>query len=162
VFVVVERHGPSRSALIDSDKTAKLLPWVERFVQKDAHLMTDENHSYRKIGQKYASHKWVKHSMEEFARGDVHNNTAESFNALLEQAKLGVFHKISTKHLKRYLNEISFRWDHRIPKKRISKNGIKKTAMIPMPAIIKLQSLISRAFGRQMLWTKKGGVRTAN
>ena len=50
VLVAVKRHGPVRSALIDSDKTAELLPWVERFVQKDANLMTDENHSYRKIG----------------------------------------------------------------------------------------------------------------
>ena len=79
VLVAVSRHGSVRLALINSDKTAELLPWVERFVQKDANLMTDENYSYRKIGQQYASHQWVKHTMEEFARGEVHNNTAESF-----------------------------------------------------------------------------------
>jgi len=77
VFVAVERHGPARSALITSDKTSELSPLVDQFVQKEAHLMTDENHSYRKIGQQYADHSWVKHSMHEFARGDVHNNTAD-------------------------------------------------------------------------------------
>ena len=159
VLVAVERHGPVRSALIDSDKTAELLPWVERFVQKDAHLMTDENYAYRRIGQQYASHAWVKHSMEEFSRGDVHNNTAESFNSLLERAKFGVFHHMSTQHLKRYLNEIGFRWDHRLPKEKVTKTGAKKTVMVPMPALGKMQSLLARAFGRQIRRTKTGGIR---
>jgi len=159
VLVAVERRGPVRSALIDSDKTAELQPLVERFVQKEAHLMSDENHSYRKIGQQYASHAWVKHSMEEFARGDVHNNTAESFSSLLERAKLGVFHRMSTTHLRRYLNEIGFRWDHRLPKEKVTKNGEKKTVMIPMPVMTKLQSLLSRAFGKQIRRTKSGGIR---
>jgi transposase-like protein len=162
VFVVVERHGPVRSALIDSEKTSELQPWVERFVEKSAHLMTDEHHSYRKIGQQYASHEYVKHSMEEYARGDIHNNTAESFSSLLERAKLGVFHHMSTKHLKRYLNEIGFRWDHRIPKEKTTKKGKKKNVMIPMAPIIKLQSLAANAVGRQILWTKNGGIRICN
>ncbi|CAB1075410.1 ISSpo8, transposase, partial [Olavius algarvensis Delta 1 endosymbiont] len=48
----------------------------------------------------------VNHSAKEYARGDVHNNTAESFNSILERAKQGVFHYMSSKHLPRYLNEI--------------------------------------------------------
>jgi hypothetical protein len=120
--------------------------------------MTDENRSYRKIGKQYAAHSWVKHSMEEFARGDTHNNTAESFNSLLERAKQGVFHYMSTKHLPHYLDEIGFRWDHRIPKTKVTKNGERKTVMVPLPVMDKLRSLFVNATGRQMLWTKKGGI----
>ncbi len=162
VLVAVERKGQVRSVPISSDKTSELFPWIDQFVQKDAHLMTDENHAYRKIGQQYASHSWVKHSMEEFARGDVHNNTAESFNSLLERAKLGVFHHLSKKHLPRYLDEIGFRWNHRIPKEKVTKNGIKKIVMIPMPVMNKLQSLLARAFGRQIRRTINGGIRRLN
>jgi transposase-like protein len=158
VLVAVERHGPVRSALIASDKAAEISPWVEYFVQKEAHLMSDENHAYRKIGKQFASHAWVKHSIKEFARGDVHNNTAESFNALLERAKQGVFHHLSKKHLTRYLNEIGFRWDHRIPKEKVTKSGIKKTVMVPMPLVVRLQSLLSRAFGSQLRQTRNGGI----
>ena len=124
VLVAVERQGPVRSVLIDSDTASEISPWVERFVQKEAHLMTDENLAYGKIGKQFASNSWVKHSMKEFARGDVHNNTAESFNSLLERAKMGVFHHLSKKHLTRYLNEIGFRWDHRVPKEKVTKSGI--------------------------------------
>ncbi|MHC4792335.1 MAG: IS1595 family transposase [Planctomycetota bacterium] len=159
ILVAVERKGAVRSVPVTSDKTADLFPWIDQFVQKDAHLMTDENFAYRKIGQQYASHSWVKHSMEEFARGDVHNNTAESFSSLLERAKLGVFHHLSTKHLTRYLNEIAFRWDHRFSKEKVTKSGRKKTVMIPMPVMNKFQSLLARAFGRQIRLTTNGGIR---
>lgn len=94
VFIAVERKGSVCSALVDSYKSSDVLPRVNQFVQKSACLMTDENHSYRKIGKQYVARSCVKHAMEEFARGDTHNNTAESFNSLLERAKQGVFHYI--------------------------------------------------------------------
>jgi hypothetical protein len=72
-LVAVERKGAVRSVPVGSDKTSELFPWIDQFVQKEAYLMTDENHAYRKFGQQYASHSWVKHSREEIARGDVHN-----------------------------------------------------------------------------------------
>ena len=159
VLVAVERHGPVRSALIDSNKTAELLPLIEGFVQKEAQLMTDENYAYQKIGRQYASHEWVKHSMEEFARGDVHNNTAESFNSLLERAKQGVFHYMSQIHLPRYLNEIGFRWDHRMPKEIVTKHRARKIIMVALPVMDMLRSLLTHAVGRQLRRTADGGVR---
>jgi transposase-like protein len=158
VFVAVQRKGPVRSALVDSDKTSILKPLVDGFVQPDAHLMTDQNHSYRKIGQEYAGHSWVNHSMEEFSRDGVNNNTAESFNSLLERAKLGVFHYMSTQHLQKYLNEIGFRWDHRIPVEKKTKKGKTKIKMVPLPVMQMLYSLLSRSTGKQNRRTKNSGI----
>lgn len=158
VLVVVQRQGAVRSALVDSDSAAQLCPWVERFAQKDAYLMTDENRAYLKIGKLYAGHTSVTHSAKEFARGDVHNNTAESFSSILERARQGVFHYISNQHLPRYLNEIGFRWDHRIPTEKKTKKDEKKIVMIAMPVIDLLYSLLSRALGRQIRRSKKGGI----
>ncbi len=154
----VQRQGAVRSALVDSDSVAELGPWVERFAQKEAHLMTDENQAYLQIGKHFAGHSSVNHSAKEYARGDVHNNTAESFNSILERAKQGVFHYMSSKHLPRYLNEIGFRWDHRIPTKKKTKKGTKKIVMIAMPVLELLYSLLSRALGRQIRRSKKGGI----
>lgn len=158
ILIAVERQGPVRSALFTSGKTSHLFPFVDQFVQKETNLMTDENYAYRKIGLQYNAHFWVKHSMGEFARGDVHNNTAESFSALLERAKEGIFHYLSKKHLTRYLNEIGFRWDHRIPIEKVTKKGTKKTVMIPIPVMGRLQSLLTRAAGRQLRQTINGGI----
>jgi transposase-like protein len=95
VFVAVERNGPVRAVPVKSDKLADLLPHIKRFVDKGAHLMTDQLQSYNTAGKMFASHDWVNHSQKEFARGEAHNNTAESFNANLERARLGVFHYMS-------------------------------------------------------------------
>jgi hypothetical protein len=62
-----------------------------------------------------ASHVWVNHQRKEYGRGDIHNNTAESFNAILEWARQDVFHYLRKKHLSRYLHEIGFRWNQREP-----------------------------------------------
>jgi len=157
-LVAAQRQGAVRSALVDSDSAAALSPWVNRFAQKEAHLMTDENRAYLQIGKHYAGHSSVNHSAKEYARGDVHNNTAESFNSILERAKQGVFHYMSHQHLPRYLNEIGFRWDHRTPKKKKTKKGKKKIVMIALPVMELLNSLLSGAVGRQIRRSKKGGI----
>ena len=88
--------------------------------------MTDQHHSFRHIASDYAGHSTVNHLRKQYVDGNTHTNTAESFGALLERAKLGVFHYMSSKHLSRYLNEIGFRWDHRIPEVKITKKETKK------------------------------------
>lgn len=121
VFVAAEHQGQVRSALITSDQAAELRPFVERFVGRQVYLMTHRNWAYQQIGKDYAAHSWVNHSEKEFARCDLHNNTAESFNSLLERAKQDVFHLMSQKHLPRYLNEIGYRWAHHVPKEIVTK-----------------------------------------
>jgi hypothetical protein len=111
VLVAVERIGELRSAPVPSDSIATLSPIVDRFVDKRAHLRTDELKAYKGIGEGYACHMWVNHQRKEYALGDIHNNTAELFNAILERARQGVFHYLSKKHLSRYLQEIGFRWN---------------------------------------------------
>jgi hypothetical protein len=45
--------------------------------------------------------------------GRVHSNTAESFNATVKRAVIGVWHWMSNKHTDRYLTEVAFRWNER-------------------------------------------------
>lgn len=158
VLVMVERHGIVRTELIDSASIADIRPHVERHVDKDSYLMTDQNPAYRSIAAKYAGHSYVNHSEDEFARGEVHNNTAESFNALLERAKQGVFHWLSKAHMKRYLNEIAFRWNHRQPEK----NRKDKIVMKPLPVLTLLESLLGCAVWRGIRRTPNGGFRVCS
>jgi hypothetical protein len=147
-----------RSAPVPSDSIANLSPLVDRFVAKRAHLKTDELHAYKVIGKQYASHHWVNHMNKQYSRGDTHNNTAESFNALLERAKHGVFHYLSKKHLSRYLHEIGFRWNQREPELRFTKKGKLKIVMKRLPALTMLKSLLVHAPGRQIRRSVNGGI----
>jgi hypothetical protein len=110
------------------------------------------------IGKKYASHQWVNHQGKEYARGDTRNNTAKSFNAILERAKQGVFHYLSKKHLSRYLNEIGFRWNQREPELKVSKKGKLTIVMKRLPALTMLKSLLAHAPGRQVRRATNGGI----
>ena len=120
--------------------------------------MTDQLQSYKRIGLRYASHQSVNHSIKEYARGEVHSNTAESFGAIVERAKQGIFHFWSPKHLNRYLHELAFRWNHREPKLKRNRKGKLKLVMKPMPVMTLLRSLLSSAAGKQLRRSANGGI----
>jgi hypothetical protein len=160
VLIAVERHGSVRSVPVKNDSIAELKPVVNTFVSPEAYLISDEHHAYGNIAQDYSGHGHVNHSRGEYARGNVHSNTAESFGAILERAKQGVFHYLSKTHLSRYLNEFNFRWDQREPREHMTRKGVKKVIMIALPVLSMLQALLSRCVGKQLRWTKARSVRS--
>jgi transposase-like protein len=114
VFTLVERKGRARSRHV-ADVTSKTLRRVlVTQASRKSHLMTDEAAVYEKIGKEFASHSTVNHSADEYARGVVYTNTAESFFALFKRAVYGQFHHVSEAHLHRYLAEADFKYNHRI------------------------------------------------
>ena len=55
----------------------------------------------------------VNHSVKEYVNGQAHTNGIESFWALLKRGYYGTYHKMSAKHLPRYVNEFAGRHDIR-------------------------------------------------
>jgi hypothetical protein len=159
VLVVVSRYAQARAAVVATASYRELAPLVREFVSLEAELNTDELYVYTKLGQEFAGHASVSHSAGEFARGSVHCNTAESFNAMLERARFGVFHYMSRSHLPKYLTEVIFRWNHRQPARVVVKNGKERTLWEPMPILAKVASLMKHAVGVQLRRLADGGVR---
>ena len=58
-------------------------------------------------------HESVIHSRKEYVRGDVHTNGIESFSAIIKRGIMGVYHKVSKKHLWRYIAEFVARQNTR-------------------------------------------------
>jgi transposase-like protein len=165
ILVMAERKGPVRAVLINNDSYAEVMPHVKRHVAPTAHLMTDQHSVYPRIAKDFAGHSFVNHGNEEFARNEVHNNTAESFNAQLERAKFGVFHWLSKKHMQRYIDEAVFRWNHRRAVVRVSiKNGERQrnVVMEPLPFMDQLASLLSCAIWRQTRFTRNSSFRVCS
>ncbi len=54
-------------------------------------------------------HETVTHSLSEYVRGDIHINGIESLWSMLKRAHTGTFHKLSLKHLDRYVQEFAAR-----------------------------------------------------
>ena len=74
-------------------------------------LVTDEYTGYNKM-KDIVAHETINHSYE-YARGDIHTNTIESFWAILKRSIIGQFHKVSKKYLQNYLDEFEYRYNRR-------------------------------------------------
>jgi hypothetical protein len=103
---------------MDDVKFATMNPHLDKWLHGEAALMTDEFKAYNRLGKFWKWHIRVHHGADEFVRGDAHVNTAESFNATLKRAQVGVYHYMSPKHLLRYVEEAVFRSNHRIHEHR--------------------------------------------
>ena len=64
-------------------------------------VFTDDAVAYKHL----PNHESVKHSVSEYVRGDVHTNGVESFWAGFKRGHYGTFHRMSPKHLHRYVDE---------------------------------------------------------
>ena len=72
-------------------------------------MYTDDHGGY--VG--LPNHETVRHSVKEYVNGMAHTNGIESFWAMLKRGHKGVYHKMSPKHLHRYINEFAGRHNQR-------------------------------------------------
>lgn len=163
IATVVQRQGPVRMTLIGNDSVANLKPFITESVAPSANLMSDEHSAYQIIGREFASHQSVRHGQKEYARGDVHNNTAESFHSTLERAKVGVYHWMSKRHLSLYTAEAVFHWNQRAPEEKTiqrGKNrGQKKVVMERLPILEQFKNLLRLAPSCQVRRTENSSIR---
>jgi transposase-like protein len=116
VIGVRERKGQVRFVHTPDNKADTVYQVIADNVAKDAQgIMTDESPIYNfKLTQfKDVPHERVKHRAKEYVRGNVHTNTVESAFSLFKRGIVGAFHKVSLKHLQRYLTEFEFRFNNR-------------------------------------------------
>jgi transposase-like protein len=119
VVTLVERGGRARSHKVENLTAATLRGVVFGGVDTKSRLMTDELHSYRRIGRRFAGHDAVNHSEEEWARKladgiKAHVNNAEGYFSILKRGIVGCYFHVSEAHLHRYLAEFDFRYSNRI------------------------------------------------
>ena len=104
-----ERAGRISAALIDGTTKSEIHAFIAGNVNLDSRLYSDDHQSYQ--GLNGYKHESVNHSGGEYVRGNVHTNSIESFWALLKRGHYGIFHKMSPKHIHRYLAEFEARWN---------------------------------------------------
>ncbi len=104
---VKDRETNQVIAKVVRDTTSKTLQgFVIDHTTECAAVYTDDASAYKGINR---THEAVRHSVGEYVREQAHINGLESFWAPLKRAHKGTFHKMSPKHLNRYVNEFSGR-----------------------------------------------------
>ena len=115
----------------DTDATT-LQGFVTEHAAPDATVYTDDHGGYQ--GMPF-EHESVKHSVAEYVRDMAHTNGIESFWSMLKRAHKGTFHKISPKHLQRYVSEFA------------GKHNVRDS-----DTIVQMRDTVARLVGRNLLY----------
>lgn len=114
VFVAVQRGGQIRRLVVANVSGATLKAAIKELVNSNARILTDENNADNGVAPEFAGgHETVCHDTGEYARGDIHTNTAESSNALVKRGIMSIYHNVSKDYLHRYLWQWDFLWNNR-------------------------------------------------
>lgn len=102
--------GKVRAAVVPNTDKATLQDFMHGKVDETATVYTDDAKAYDGVAKDHAT---VRHSINEYVKGSVHTNGIESFWAMFKRAHKGTFHKMSKKHLHRYVTEFVGRHNER-------------------------------------------------
>ena len=92
--------------VVESTDKSTLQGFVVEHTAPGATVYSDEASAYEGLP---FEHQSVKHSVAEYVRGQVHTNGVESFWSMLKRGYVGIYHKMSPKHLDRYVTEFAGR-----------------------------------------------------
>jgi hypothetical protein len=121
-----------RAKVVQSTDAATLQGFVVDHADAFATVYTDDSGSYASLPH---DHDTVKHSASEYVKGDVHTNGIESFWSMFKRAKKGTFHKLSPKHLERYVQEFAG-----------------KHNMRELGTVAQMRDVAARMIGRRLLY----------
>jgi transposase-like protein len=114
VVGATERGGEARLQVIDGADRKTLHQFIRENTAPDTEaIYTDDWPAYNGIADRDTRHETVNHSAKEWVRGDVHTNSVEGIWSLLKRSIVGSYHKVSTKHLGAYLDELEWRFNNR-------------------------------------------------
>jgi transposase-like protein len=126
VVGIRQRQGELRFFHAADVKSGTLAKYVNEHVSGSVEvIVTDDSSSYPKalddaapplFGNMRSKQKTIKHSAGVYVDPldpSIHTNTVESAFSLLKRGIVGSWHKVSAKHLSRYLAEMEFRFNRR-------------------------------------------------
>jgi transposase-like protein len=108
--------GKIVATVVPDAKAHTRMPRVQTKVlpkSADYAIYNDEHGAYDGLERAGYPPGRVRHSQNVYVSGDVHTNTIEGFWSLLRRGISGVYHGVSTKCLQSYVDEYTFRYNHR-------------------------------------------------
>lgn len=113
VFGMLDRDGDLRTMHTSNLRAQTVQTIINDHVEPGSTIMTDEHPSFAGLSGRYYHHA-VNHSSGEYVRNYcIHTNGIESVWALLKRQIIGIHHFVSPKHLSRYLDEMTWRFNRR-------------------------------------------------
>ena len=115
VLGMIEREGNIIAKVVVDTQMNTIEPHILENIKEGSNIYTDEWKAYKGIKRLEGNfgHQIVNHSAKEFVNGLAHTNNVECFWSHLKRGIDGIYHWVSVKHLQRYVNEYSLRYNTR-------------------------------------------------
>jgi ISXO2-like transposase domain len=125
-------HIPDGKAATIREAVAKhIVPNPDRLYTDSAAV-----YNFALDAQMALKHRMVNHSKEWVVPNTrIHTNTVESSFSLLKRGLIGSFHRVSIKHLHRYLSEFEFRFNMRKDGDKFTRTLRRLAGIAPMPYV---------------------------
>ena len=101
--------GRIRARVVARTDGETLRGFVNRNTKRGTKVYTDGSPSYNGVSNR----EFVEHSVGQYVDGMAHTNGMESFWSLMKRGYHGTYHKMSPKHLERYVSEFEGRHNQR-------------------------------------------------
>ena len=98
-----------KAQVVDPVSSTTLQRFVMAHTVDGSTVYSDQHRGYVGLRKRGYHLEQVNHSAKEYVNGQAHTNGIESFWALLKRGYYGTYHKMSVKHLPRYVNEFAAR-----------------------------------------------------
>jgi transposase len=113
VFGMAERQGNVQAEQVENVKRKTLFKIIEKHVEKESHISTDEFPVYNTLAQLNYKHGIIQHTLDKYRDGEICTNSIEGFWSQLKRTVKGTHIHVSKKYLQNYINECSFRYNNR-------------------------------------------------
>ena len=110
VLGIIAAGGKLHTTVIPDTKAKTIKPIITELFREGSIVVTDEWLGYAGTAKRF-SYIVINHNQGEYVRGAFHTNTIEGFWSLLKRGIYGIYHQVSAKHLHRYCDEFSFRYN---------------------------------------------------
>lgn len=134
VFAAAERGGRVRATVVPHRDKANLIAKSREFVLPESMIFTDEWPPYEQVAPFFKGHRRVKHKQRIYVQDDAGTQNLESFFALFKNSVRGAHHNVSAKYLQNYLDEYTFRWNHRKDDRSLFWSILDRVDRDPLPA----------------------------
>jgi transposase-like protein len=110
VFGMVDEEGIVKTLVVPDTKAETIQPIVNKCIPKGTTVYTDEWLAYNGLSARY-NHVIVDHSRGQYVNGVATTNRIEGVWSHLKRSLMGIYHWVSKKHLHRYVDESTLRYN---------------------------------------------------
>jgi len=113
VLGIITENGKVYTTILLDTKATTLKPIIHSTITPGSTVVTDDWLGYRGLGKEGFNHIIINHNKSEYVKGKFSTNNIENYWSLFKRGLYGVYYKVSVKHLHKYCDEFSFRFNTR-------------------------------------------------